>query len=411
MRRLTIAACLAIASCAPDNNALPEATVPSTASPVVVTTSSNPAATTPTDAPTTTIDLAPRAGQPEVALQLVTQVGALTDALTDPSGTRLLVLEQAGRLLDVTDGYAATLLDITDRTAAEGERGALGATFSRDGQWIVVDYTSNRDNDKGNTVVAAYPVRSDGTIDPAEERVLLTVDQPYANHNGGDLISLDDGTILVSMGDGGSGGDPDRVAHRLDSPLGKILRVDGPDVSGIADNNPFADADDARSEVWSSGLRNPWRIDIDPSTGDLWVADVGQNDVEEISVARADGDVAGGAAIDFGWSSVEGTTPFNVDVSPDPRTTVVEPVHVYAHGADGCSISGGMLYRGGAIHSLWGWYVFADFCVGEIRALNPTTGDVVALGKVEQPTAVVRGIGGEPVIVSATGRVVSVGPP
>ena len=411
MRRLTIAACLVVASCGPDGGALPAATVPSTSSPVAVTTTSIPVTTPATDAPTTTVDLAPRAGRPEVSFQLVAQVGALTDALVDPTGTRLLVVEQAGRILDVTDGNAATLLDITDRTAAEGERGALGATFSRNGQWIIVNYTSNRDDTKGNTVVAAYPVRADGAIDPAQERVLLTVDQPYANHNGGDLITLNDGTVLVAMGDGGSGGDPDRVAHRLDSPLGKILRIDGPDVSGIADSNPFVDVDDVRADIWSSGLRNPWRIDVDPSTGDLWVADVGQNDFEEISVARAGDGIAGGAAIDFGWSTAEGNTPFNDDVSPDPRTTVVEPVHVYAHGADGCSISGGMLYRASAIESLWGWYVFADFCVGEIRALNPTTGDVVELGNVEQPTGVVRGIGGEPVIVSATGRVVSVGPP
>ena len=410
MRRLTIAACLVLASCGPDGDALPAATVPA-ASSTLSTTTTIPVATTATDAPTTTLDLAPRAGRPEVSLQLVTQVGGLTDAIIDPTGTRLLVVEQSGRVLDVTDDQTATLLDITDRTTAEGERGALGATFSRDGQWLIVNYTSNRDADKGDTVVGAFPVRSDGTIDLDEERVLLTIGQPYANHNGGDLITLDDGTVLVSTGDGGSGGDPDRVAHRLDSPLGKILRIDGPDVNGIADDNPFVGSNDVRSDIWSSGLRNPWRIDIDPFTGDLWVADVGQNEFEEISVARAGDDLVGGAAIDFGWSSVEGTTPFNGDVSPDPRTTVIEPVHVYAHGADGCSISGGMLYRGKAIESLWGWYVFADFCVGEIRALNPTTGDVVALGNVEQPTAVVRGIGGEPVIVSATGRVVSVGPP
>ena len=410
MRRLAIAACLVLASCGPDGDAMPAATVPA-ASSTLPTTTTIPVATTATDAPTTTLDLAPRAGRPEVSLQLVTQVGALTDALIDPTGTRLLVVEQSGRILDVTDDQAATLLDITDRTTADGERGALGATFSRDGQWLIVNYTSNRDADTGDTVVGAFPVRADGTIDPDEERVLLTIDQPYANHNGGDLITLDDGTVLVSTGDGGSGGDPDRVAHRLDSPLGKILRIDGPDVTGMADDNPFVGSDDVRADIWSSGLRNPWRIDIDPFTGDLWVADVGQNEFEEISVARAGDDRVGGAAIDFGWSSIEGTTPFNGDVSPDPRTKVIEPVHVYTHGADGCSISGGMLYRGKAIESLWGWYVVADFCVGEIRALNPTTGDVVALGNVEQPTAVVRGIGGEPVIVSATGRVVSVGPP
>lgn len=371
------------------------------------TTMSPPA----TETSTSALDPSPADGRPEVALTTLTQVGRLTDAIVDPSGTRLLVVEQSGRILEIGPDDANVIADVSDRTAADGERGLLGATFTTDGDWLIINRTSTAAGEEGDTVVEALPISPQGEVVDDEPMRLLTIDQPFANHNGGDLVALPDSSLLVSTGDGGSGGDPNRVAHRLDSPLGKILRIAPPGAGSIPDGNPWLDDDEALDEIWSSGLRNPWRIDVDPLTGDLWIADVGQNLFEEISVAPANGAIVGGAGADFGWSSREGAAIYNDDVAPDTRTTLVEPIHVYEHGPDGCSISGGMLYRGSAVPNLWGWYLFADLCAGQLRALNPVTDEVVVLGSVDQPTAVVRGIGGEAIVVTATGAVISVGPP
>lgn len=408
--RCLLASVLIVAGCSADPSIVSQ---PETAS----TTTSSASDSVATAVPTTSIDgsdsdTAPTpTGPPEATFDVIAEVGPLTDATVDPSGEQLIVVEQRGRVIGLSEAGPVTILDLTDRTAADGERGLLGATYTADGTWLVVNLTSTTSGQEGDTVVTAFPVTDDGSVDEQGEQILLTVDQPYANHNGGDLFALEDSTLLVATGDGGSGGDPERVAHRLDQLLGKILRINTPGVDGLPADNPWIDQPDARGEIWSSGLRNPWKIDVDPLSGDLWVADVGQNLIEEISRVPANSTSVGGAGVDFGWSSFEGDAVFNDDVEPDPRTTVVAPIHVYEHGDAGCSISGGMMYRGSAIPNLWGWFVFADFCAGDIRALDPSTGEVVSLGNVTQPTAVVRGIGGEPVIVTATGQVISVGPP
>jgi glucose/arabinose dehydrogenase len=254
----------------------------------------------------------------------------------------------------------------------EGEQGLLGLAFTADGTVAFVDYTDNR----GDTNVAAYAVAPGGEFDPASGRVLLEVDQPYANHNGGDLLVGPDGFLYVTLGDGGAGGDPQRRASDPTTRLGAILRID-PTPSAespyaIPPDNPFATGAlggrPGAPEVWAWGLRNPWRIDIDPVTRDLWIADVGQNRYEEVNRVAPTADHPAGWGLDFGWSGYEGTERFNDDV-PDPGSLTF-PVLTYEHGDDGCSISGGAVYRGSRIPELGSAYVYSDYCSGKVWALD-----------------------------------------
>lgn len=427
MRRLaaTVAVAVALAACAPDEgpddaaggsgSATTVAAPTTTPTTETVNATGSPDDVGDGDTPPETRDPDPVPGRPEVSLRPVdlghlAPVAALTDVLTDPPGTGLWIVEQRGLIRRVTGDGDPVILDITDRTAANGERGLLGAVLIDGGDRLVVNYTSTLPDTDGDTIIEMFDLDPTGIADTASGMRLLTIEQPYANHNGGDLELLDDGTILVASGDGGSGGDPDRVAHRLDSRLGKILRLrpTGDTAALIPSDNPWIDGSDADPFVWSSGLRNPWRIDIDPITGDLWVADVGQADAEEISVADAGGGVAGGAGVDFGWSAIEGDDVFNPDISPDPRTRVVTPVHTYSHDDGRCSITGGVVHRGSSVPDLWGWYVFADHCNGRVQALDRRRGVVVDLGTVERPTAIERGPGGGVVVATGTGEVFSV---
>jgi glucose/arabinose dehydrogenase len=237
-------------------------------------------------------------------------------------------------------------------------------------------------------------VNDDGSIDAASQRTVITVDQPYANHNGGKITFGTDGMLYIGLGDGGAGGDPERRAMDLSSPLGKILRIDplgsGYQPYSVPPDNPFVGVDGARPEIWSYGLRNPWRFAFDPSTDDLWIGDVGQGDWEEVNVAlAADG---GGRGVNFGWSALEGTHPFNADQSGEGSQL---PIWEYQHGDDGCSVSGGTVYRGNAVPSLVGWYVVTDYCSGKVWALQ-ADGTVVVLGTVTgNPSAIVTGPDGE----------------
>ena len=251
------------------------------------------------------------------APQLETQVVA--DGLSSPvdvadpgDGTdRRFVVEQSGRIriVDRTGLLARPFLDIGAEVRSGGEQGLLGLAFHpgypTDPRFYV-DYTDLA----GNTVVSEF--RTDptdpGVADPASERPLLHVDQPFANHNGGAVVFGPDGMLYVALGDGGSGGDPLGNGQRTDTLLGKILRIDvegataGTDLRyRIPPDNPFAGVADASPEIWQTGLRNPWRIRFDPATGDLWIGDVGQGDWEEIDVARA-----GVGGLNFGWNRMEG---------------------------------------------------------------------------------------------------------
>ena len=238
----------------------------------------------------------------------------------------------------------------------------------------------------------------------------MVIDQPYANHNGGDVVIGPDGMLYIAMGDGGAGGDPERRASDPTTRLGAILRVDPvPSADSpytIPPDNPFASGSfngvAGAPEVWAWGLRNPWRIDFDPVTGDLWITDVGQNRLEEINRVAATAEHPAGWGVNFGWSAFEGTDRYNTDV-PDPGDLVM-PVLTYEHGADGCSISGGSVYRGAVIPELAPAFVYSDYCSGKLWALDLEGGRNLLLREgFSQVAAIRRGPDGELWLIERSG--------
>jgi len=350
----------------------------------------------------------PTDSQPTLRVSVSASLSPLSDLVADPLADRLLAVEQRGIIYSLDEPQPVEVLNISHLTRQNGEQGLLGAALSLDGSTIYLNFTSTEEGAEGHTVIAAVTRANDGSFDENSLVTIMTISQPYGNHNGGDLEVLSDGSLLIAVGDGGSGGDPERHAHNLNDPLGKLLRI-RPLVGGgytIPRDNPYVET--ALGEVWSSGLRNPWRIDVDPITADLWIADVGQSELEEINRVEALGNLVGGKGIDFGWSSSEGFAPFNSDVSPDPRSTEIDPAFAYPHDNGACSITGGVVYRGDLIDDLWGWYVYADYCTGVISGFNYLTGTNVKLADVESPTAIERDHLGEIVIATAGGDVVTV---
>ena len=282
----------------------------------------------------------------------------------------LYIAEKTGRVMAIRDGRVdpRPVLDLSEEVSLGGEQGLLGLAFSPDGQFLYVNYTDVQ----GDTRIVEYAMR-DGRAVPASKRQLLFVDQPYANHNGGDLAFGPDGYLYIGLGDGGSGGDPQGNGQSLDTLLGKMLRID-PRPSGgepytIPPDNPFVDRPGARPEIWAYGLRNPWRYAFDRATGDLWIADVGQSAWEEIDRHPA-GSPAGA---NYGWNLVEGSHRY-AGQAPDGA---IPPVYEYSHAGGGCVVIGGAVYRGSDIPDLTGAYLFADFCRGELEALRLRSGDDV----------------------------------
>ncbi len=285
----------------------------------------------------------------------------------DGSG-RLFVVEQRGRVRVVEDGEVLDepFLDVSDLVSCCGERGLLGLAFHpgfEENGLFYVNYT----NTSGNTVVAEYRASDDLTrADPGSGTTLLTIPQPYGNHNGGHLAFGPDGYLYIGTGDGGSGGDPEENGQDLSTLLGALLRidVDGGAATGeaysIPESNPFVSTEGARPEIWAYGLRNPWRFSFDRETGDLWIGDVGQNEWEEIDVEPSGG--AGGE--NYGWNVMEGAHCFEPATGCD-ETGLVLPVLEYPH-SEGSSVTGGYRYRGAALPELVGTYVFGDFTSGRI---------------------------------------------
>jgi glucose/arabinose dehydrogenase len=308
------------------------------------------------------------AAQPLPEIRLARVVGGLEAPVYvthagDRSG-RLFVVEQAGVIRIIRDGrlLPRPFLDISARVISGGEMGLLSVAFhprfAANGRFFV-NYTAN--GDRLHTVIAEYRVSDDdANVAGRTERVLLTIDQPYRNHNGGLNLFGPDSMLYIGMGDGGSGGDPHNNGQRLDTLLGKMLRidVDGGTPYRVPSDNPFVGRPGARGEIWAYGLRNPWRFSFDRRR--LFLADVGQNAWEEIDLIQRGGN--------YGWRMMEGAHCFGSPNSCD-RSGLILPIAEYGR-EGGCSVTGGYVYRGSRIRELMGRYLFADYCSGRLWILS-----------------------------------------
>ncbi|GGK10196.1 hypothetical protein GCM10011583_47900 [Streptomyces camponoticapitis] len=313
---------------------------------------------------------APRPAAAEVVL---TEVGTALNPIAGaagPDGT-VWIAERAGTVRVLGDqGLGEPVLDISDETTTDGERGLLGVAFDKDFAHFYISFT----NLEGTSTIDEFAVR-DGAIQQDTRRTVLTQTQPFENHNGGDIKFGPDGYLYIALGDGGSGGDPQGNGQNLDTLLGKILRIDptGGEPYAIPADNPFVDDPNAKDEIWAYGLRNPWRFSFDSGTGDLLIGDVGQSEWEEIDWASANS----GGGENYGWASMEGNHPFRGGTEPANH---VPPVHEYDRNGLGCSVTGGFVYRGDAIPDLRGHYVYSDYCDGTVRTLKIENGAVTGQG-------------------------------
>ena len=279
----------------------------------------------------------------------------------DDGSGRLFVVEQNGRILILEKGklHPKPFLDISSLLSTGGERGLLGLAFHpryRENGRYFLNYTREQD---GATVIAEYRASSNPYRSETTEIVLLVIPQPYGNHNGGMVAFGPEGYLFIATGDGGAGGDPGNRGQNPSELLGKILRIDVNHGSpyGIPSTNPFAD-EGGRPEIFAIGFRNPWRFSFDRKTGELWAGDVGQNDWEEINIVKM--------GENHGWRLMEGKHCYEPSEDCQPSTKVAMPVTEYANAGPRCSVIGGYVYRGGKLPSLYGTYIFGDYCSGEI---------------------------------------------
>lgn len=308
---------------------------------------------------------------------------------------RLFVAEQGGRLR-TTDGDV--LVDLSREVSGGNEQGLLGAAFHPSGRWLYLDWTDTR----GTTHVTEWAF--DGKR-VTGRRDVLTQEQPYANHNGGQLAFGPDGHLHVGLGDGGSAGDPQGNGQDLGTLLGKILRVDPRGKPyRIPEGNPFAGKAGVRPEIWAYGLRNPWRFGFDRQTGDLWIGDVGQDDREEVD--RQPASSKGGE--NYGWNLREGDRPFR----DGKGRGLTDPVITYPLRKDGtCSVIAGYVYRGAKLPWLRGSFLYGDFCAGWVRAAPVAKPDeAVDIGTVEQLSSFGEGLDGELYALSLRGPLYRIEP-
>jgi glucose/arabinose dehydrogenase len=410
------AACAIVGACSgqvDDDPEPPAATTTTVAAPGQTTTTTAP--------PVGTLD------QAELSTQEIAVVESPTAMAARPSTPDLYVAEKGGRVrvIDVTEATPRSraryqlqrtpILDLSDEVEDGGsEQGLLGLAFSTDGRKLYVNFTATPD---GRTVVLEYEMGDRASVSPSSRRQLLEVDQPYGNHNGGNLVVGQDGYLYVGMGDGGSGGDPDGNGQDPTTVLGSILRIDpeaggdGGRAYGIPAGNPFADGEAAAPETWLFGVRNPWRFSFDRDTGDLWVGDVGQSSAEEITRLPSNEGFDAGRGANLGWNEVEGTLPFDGGSNPDGAA-----LPVYEYGSDeGCSIIGGYVYRGDAIGALRGAFLFADYCATWIRGIQVDGSTVIDERTWDLPVQEVQSFGedndGELYVLLGTGPVLKLIPP
>ena len=341
----------------------------------------------------------------------------------DGSG-RLFIAEQTGRIRIFAGGalLATPFLSLAASIATGGERGLLGLAFHPDFETNGKFYVNMTLRGTGATAINEYRVETPGanTARWQTGRRIMTIAQPYANHNGGHLAFGPDGYLYIGMGDGGSSGDPGNRAQNINNFLGKMLRINPnlPNAAGtrnyrIPTTNPFVGRSGI-DEMWARGLRNPWRWSFDRATGDLWIGDVGQNRWEEIDVSRSTGGLNAGRAANYGWRIMEGRACYN----PSSCSTAgkVRPIAVYSH-SSGCSVTGGYVYRG-PDPLLAGGYLFGDFCTGRIWGINAdraivnpamtqlldTTLNISSFGEDEVGNVYVVSLGGSIWRLSATAK-------
>jgi glucose/arabinose dehydrogenase len=307
-------------------------------------------------------------------------------AATPSEPSRIYVVEQPGRIFVIEKGKRRIFLDIRDRVGSDSsEQGLLSMAFHPSygkNRRFYLNYT----DEDGDTRVVEY--RSEGGRARRDsERQLLFVEQPFSNHNGGQVQFGPDGKLYVGMGDGGSGGDPQNHGQRPQSRLAKLLRA-----------NPLA----ADWEIVGFGLRNPWRFSFDRKTGDLYVGDVGQNAREEIDYRPR-----GAPPANFGWARYEGRRTYDGDIDLDPPSPLVFPVHEYGHG-EGCSVTGGYVYRGKNVPAAAGRYFFGDYCSGTVWSLRVVGGEATGVRQefeVDSLTSFGEGARGELYLVSHEGAI------
>ena len=274
------------------------------------------------------------------------------------------VVQKVGLIHAVRGGILdpVPVLNVVGEVSTQLEQGLLGLAFSPDGSKMYVNLT----DPDGASHIIEYTMDG-GYADVSSKRELIELEQPFSNHNAGHLAFGPDGYLYAALGDGGSGGDPEGNGQNLSSMLGSLLRID-PTPSDtlpytIPETNPFVGTPDAAEEIWAYGLRNPWKFSFDRVTGDLWIADVGQNLYEEIDFQPASSD--GGE--NYGWNSMEGFHPYEGGTEPDNHTP---PIFEYDHSGGACSVTGGYVYRGDDVPSLQGAYIYSDWCEGSIHALT-----------------------------------------
>jgi glucose/arabinose dehydrogenase len=307
----------------------------------------------------------PAAGLPQVRLQRVfpdLSFQRMTGMYQAPDGA-WWVTEQAGRISRIdAQGRSAVVLDITDRVSTDGnEEGLLGLAFAPDferSRRFFVYYSAR--NPRRSVIASFVANAANGTTAaPGSETVRLEVAQPFSNHNGGQIVFGPDGFLYVALGDGGSARDPQGNGQNLGTLLGSLLRIDVSGEAGysVPPDNPFVGRANARGEIWAYGLRNPWRFSFDMAGAALWLADVGQNNREEVDVITKGGN--------YGWAIMEGAECLGGGTNC-PREGLVSPVVDYSSTGADCSITGGFVYRGSRVAGLQGAYVYGDYCTGRI---------------------------------------------